>query len=532
MKKLPVILSVLLTFFFVENLFSQSFVSDEKELKEILMYLADDNMRGRETGSREDKKAAKFIASKLISYGFTPLIGDNPLVPFNLLLYREVGFGSHLKVASKNYVEWRDFKVHPQSPSSFQKSRLVYSSDSTMQLEGSVVIIKTTSDSIPLKAASYKSKGVSAILVNTGESISDLRRGGTTVLSIPVIQISDDLYSNLKINSGEVVDFKTVSNTVEGTSYNVAMKYGKDNSPLTVMIGAHYDHLGMGGPSSGSMKPTELLVHNGADDNASGVAAALEIGRLLSAYADSLNIRVIVAAFGAEERGIIGSRIIADTLGKLNLLPNLMINLDMVGRLSDNKLQIGGVGTFNNATEIVNKTNEGSEFVLTLTKDGYGPSDHSSFYTAGVPVLYFTTGVHKQYHTPEDDVDFINFEGMGRISGYIASVVSNISNTGVPQYIKTDAPQTMSRASFKVTLGVIPDFTYEDGDGFRVGSVSDGKPAEKGGMVAGDIIKKMNEKSISNIYEYMAMLGELKKGDTLKVLVDRDGKLINLEIQL
>ena len=532
MKKLPVILSVLLTFFFVENLFSQSFISDEREIREILLYLADDNMRGRETGSKEDKKAAKYIASKLNSYGFTPLIGENPLVPFNLMLYREVGFGSHLKVDSKNYVEWRDFKTHPQSPNSLQKSKLVFSPDSTMKLEGNIVMLKTTSDSIPLKAALYKSKGVSALLVNTGDNISDLRRGGTTALSIPVIQISEDVYSNLKLKSGEDVEFKTVSNTVEGTSYNVAMKFGKENSPLTVMIGAHYDHLGMGGPSSGSMKPKEHLVHNGADDNASGVAAALEIGRLVSAYADSLNIRVIVAAFGAEERGIIGSRLLADTLGKLNLLPNLMINLDMVGRLSDNKLQIGGVGTFTDATDIVNKTNEDSEFVLTLTKDGYGPSDHSSFYTAGVPVLYFTTGVHKQYHTPDDDVDFINFEGMGRISSYIATVVSNISSTGVPEYIKTEAPQTMSRASFKVTLGIIPDFTYEVGDGFRVGSVSEGKPADKGGMLAGDIIKKMNEKSISNIYEYMAMLGELKKGDTLKVLVDRDNKLINLEIQL
>lgn len=280
------------------------------------------------------------------------------------------------------------------------------------------------------------------------------------------------------------------------------------------------------------MKPKEMAVHNGADDNASGVAGAMEIGRLLSAYADSLGLRIIVGAFGAEERGLIGSRAAADTLNKLGTLPDLMINLDMVGRLSENKLQIGGVGTFAQAADIVKKANEGRDFVLTLTNDGFGPSDHSSFYTVGVPVLYLTTGVHKQYHTPDDDIELINFDGIGSISEYVASVITIISSSEAPKYIKTESPPTMSRAAFKVTLGVIPDFTYEKGDGFRVGSVSDAKPADKAGMKAGDIIKKMNNKPVLNIYEYMAMLGELKKGEKLIVEIERDGDLIKLEIQL
>jgi C-terminal processing protease CtpA/Prc len=209
-----------------------------------------------------------------------------------------------------------------------------------------------------------------------------------------------------------------------------------------------------------------------------------------------------------------------------------MINLDMVGRLVESRLQIGGIGTFAEASDVVNKSNEKYNFTLSLVQDGYGPSDHASFYNEGVPVLYLTTGVHQQYHTPDDDIELINFEGLGIISEYIASVVSNISSKEVPKYIGTEAPPTMSQASLKVTLGVIPDFTYEKGDGFRVGAISSGKPAERGGMLTGDIIKKMNDRKISNIYEYMGMLGELSKGEILTLEIDRKGEIINLSIQL
>ncbi|OJV17845.1 MAG: hypothetical protein BGO30_07830 [Bacteroidetes bacterium 41-46] len=522
MKKAPVYLSLLICIFFWQKSYSQNFNHSESDIKEILSFLADDNLKGRAAGTKEDKKAAKYIAERLEEHGFKPVIGEKPLIPFNLILYRETGYGSSMTIDKKSLVEWRDFMIHPQSPS--VEIRAI--------LNNSVSVIKASYDSIPLLAAKHKSGGADAIMIFTGEELKEQRRGGITTLSLPVIQISEQLYSNIKSDSVSSLSIKTVTNQVSGTTYNVLMKYGKDNAPLKVMIGAHYDHLGMGGVASGSMKPRESAVHNGADDNASGVAAAIEIGRLLTSYADSLGVQVFVAAFGAEERGLIGSRSMADTLKKLDILPDIMINLDMVGRMTENKLQIGGVGTFAEAADIVDSVNTDKKFTITMTQDGYGPSDHSSFYTAGVPVLYFTTGVHKQYHTPEDDIEFINFEGIGRISEFISSLIADMSSKGVPKYIKTEAPTTMSRASFKVTLGVIPDFTYEKGDGFRVGSVSDGKPAQKGGMIAGDIIKVMNNKKISNIYEYMAMLSELKAGELLSIEVEREGAILKLEIQL
>lgn len=532
MKKLTVYLSFVLAIFFANNLYSQNFTHNRGEIRETLTFLADDNMRGRGPGSLEDKESADYIASKLSEYGFKPIIGDSPLVPFNLLLYREIGFGSYLTIDGKRHVEWKDYKVHPQSPSANLSTILVFTSDSAGSLNNSAIVLKTTLDSIPFIAASLKSKGVSALIVNTGDKLTEERKGGTTALSIPVILITDETYSILKQSSRKTVDLKTVAYAVEGISYNVLMKYGRDDAPLDVMIGAHYDHLGMGGPSSGSMRPKEKAIHNGADDNASGVTAAVEAGRLLTKYADSLGINIIIAAFGAEERGLVGSQFIAHTLNKLKLLPNLMINLDMVGRLVESRLQIGGIGTFAEASDVVNKSNEKYNFTLSLVQDGYGPSDHASFYNEGVPVLYLTTGVHQQYHTPDDDIELINFEGLGIISEYIASVVSNISSKEVPKYIGTEAPPTMSQASLKVTLGVIPDFTYEKGDGFRVGAISSGKPAERGGMLTGDIIKKMNDRKISNIYEYMGMLGELSKGEILTLEIDRKGEIINLSIQL
>ncbi|MDP3436816.1 MAG: PDZ domain-containing protein, partial [Bacteroidales bacterium] len=159
--------------------------------------------------------------------------------------------------------------------------------------------------------------------------------------------------------------------------------------------------------------------------------------------------------------------------------------------------------------------------------------DHASFYTKEVPVLYFTTGVHKEYHTPSDDFDLINFAGLKMVTDIISDIVYNISEKGfVPVYQKSEAPVSSARSSFKVTLGVIPDFTYEKGDGFRVGSVSDGRPAQRAGMKEGDIIISMNSKKINNIYDYMSALGELKQGSKAQVIIKRDSTEITLQIDL
>lgn len=515
--------------------YSQTKENLTSRIKESVEILASDRMEGREPGTREDREAAKYIAGVLKNFGFVPLIGESPLVPFEFTLYREVGFGSSLKIETHSLTEWKEWALHPQSVAAEISAKLAVLEPSPKadSYRGKIVYLKSPADSIPFKASEMKDSGALAIIVAAG-SIEDLeRKGGVNTYSLPVFLISPETESLLAESAGKSLHLKSVVHPVKGHTYNVLMHLNRNKGRKSVLIGAHYDHLGMGGPGSGSITPKLKEVHNGADDNASGVAVAAEVGRLLAQKGDELGFNVIVAAFGAEEKGLIGSRRSADTLAALKLLPDLMINLDMVGRLKEERLQVGGVGTFTGADKLVEDVNKKFGFTLSLTKDGYGPSDHASFYTAGVPVLYFTTGVHKQYHTPYDDIELINFEGMEKISSYIATLLDSMNTAGFnPQYQKVVQPATMGRASFKVTLGVIPDFTYEKGDGFRVGSVTDGKPANRAGMLAGDIITSMNGKKVTNIYDYMARLGELKAGEKVEVDAVRDGKEIKLTIEL
>ncbi|MDZ4058784.1 MAG: M28 family peptidase, partial [Bacteroidales bacterium] len=261
--------------------------------------------------------------------------------------------------------------------------------------------------------------------------------------------------------------------------------------------------------------------------------AAIEAGRLLSSNGyGCAQYGFAVVAFGAEERGLIGSRILADTLSVLLKLPALMLNMDMVGRMNEMKLQAGGAGTFKGADSIINDVNRCFNLNMVITQEGYGPSDHASFYTKGVPVLYFTTGVHSQYHTPEDVFELINFDGIKVVTAFVSKLMSGVLNSElIPEYQKSEAPSP-SRRSFRVTLGVIPDFTYEKGDGFRVGSVTDGRAAQKAGMLEGDIITEMGSRKINNIYDYMSALGDLKPGERCEVTVVRSGDSIRLIVEL
>lgn len=528
------ILTAIIFFSSVQGI-SQTREQKTSQIRKTVEVLASDSMEGREPGTREDREAAKYIADVLKNFGFVPLIGDNPLVPFEFTLYREVGYGSSLKIETHSLTEWKEWALHPQSLPAEISALLAIAEPSPKAdtYRGKIVYLKTPADSIPFKASEMKDSGAVAIIVSSGSIVDHERKGGVNTYSLPVFLISPETDSLMLRSAGKNLRLKSVVHPVKGHTYNVLMHLNRNKDGKSVLIGAHYDHLGMGGPGSGSITPKQKEIHNGADDNASGVAVAAEIGRLLSQSAGEPGFNVIVAAFGAEERGLIGSRRSADTLSALKLLPDLMINLDMVGRLKEDRLQVGGVGTFSGAEKLVEGVNKKFGFTLSLTKDGYGPSDHASFYTAGVPVLYFTTGVHKQYHTPYDDIELINFEGMERISSFIVSVLDSMSVGGFkPDYLKVAQPASMGRASFKVTLGVIPDFTYEKGDGFRVGSVTEGKPANRAGMLAGDIITSINGKKVTNIYDYMARLGELKAGERVDVEAVRDGKEIKLSIEL
>jgi len=529
------ILSIVILLLFSISGFSQINESNVTEIQKNLAFLSDDNLKGRASGTKEDEVAAEYIATKLSEYGYKPLFGESPLVPFEFIQYRETGFGSKLIVTGLTLLENVEYSVPPISACAEINGKLSYigKGDTGNDLKGKIVVIESSLDSIPFKVTALSDKGAVGILFFSMDTLNLARKISSSGTSLPIAQISRETAQRLSASEGSDVYYKSVVNIVKGKSFNIAMKLGSGDVKGAILIGAHYDHIGMGGQGSGSMVPKISAIHNGADDNASGVASILETSRILALKAKELKHNIIIVAFGGEERGLLGSKIIADTLKKLNLMPVLMLNLDMVGRLANDKLQVGGIGTFSQADSIVRWVNKDFNFNISFTQDGYGPSDHSSFYTNDVPVLYFTTGIHKQYHTPSDDIDLINFPGMVSVTNFISTIALNVATSSeTPTYKKISVSQSPGRASFKVTLGLIPDFTYEVGDGFKAGSVTDGKPAQTGGMLTGDLITAINSKKVSNIYDYMARLGELKLGDIIIVYVRRDGKDIKLTIQL
>jgi len=238
--------------------------------------------------------------------------------------------------------------------------------------------------------------------------------------------------------------------------------------------------------------------------------------------------------FGAEEMGLLGSKFFVEhPYVKLDQIVG-MINMDMLGRLRDNKFFVGGVGTSEGISEALNKINKKYKFDLVMSESGYGPSDHASFYMKNIPVLFFNTGVHDDYHTPFDDVDKINFKGLEKTSRFVADVLEYWANMPNKPKFKQAGDKFMAskKYRYKVTLGIIPDFAGQEKDGLRVDGVRKNGPADNGGMKKGDIIIAINGKPVKNIYDYMGRLSKLRKGQVITVDVMRDGKkkvlLINL----
>jgi Zn-dependent M28 family amino/carboxypeptidase len=288
-----------------------------------------------------------------------------------------------------------------------------------------------------------------------------------------------------------------------------------NESENTLVIGAHYDHLGYG--EEGSLADSAGQIHNGADDNASGVAAMLGLANKFKNT--KLKSNVLFIAFTGEEKGLWGSNYFVKNSTLSNSKMNFMINMDMVGRLdSNNRLAIYGIGTSPVFKPILDSCNT-SGFKSKFDSSGVGPSDHTSFYLADVPVLHFFTGQHKDYHKPTDDTEFINFEGIVKVADYIERVVLALNQYDTIPFTKTKEKSNKARA-FKVTLGVIPDYLY-DGIGMRIDGVKEERPAQIAGIEKGDIVVKMGKFEVKDMTDYMNCLSKFEKGTTKVVQVKR-----------
>tara|TARA_R110002051_G_scaffold88179_3_gene155386 strand:+ start:4158 stop:5450 length:1293 start_codon:yes stop_codon:yes gene_type:complete len=301
--------------------------------------------------------------------------------------------------------------------------------------------------------------------------------------------------------------------------------YWDNQATTTVVIGAHYDHLGMGG--EGSLHRDGAAIHNGADDNASGVAIMLQLALDLQAPEYSGNNYLFIA-FSGEEMGLLGSNYFTKnpTLDIDSI--NYMINMDMVGRLnSDRALAVHGLGTSPIWGQTVFAAN--TDFKIAEHESGVGPSDHTSFYLNDIPVLHLFTGQHDDYHKPGDDAEKLNYEGMQSIEKYILDIVKEVDNNGKLKFTKTK-DESAAVPSFKVGLGVVPDYLYS-GKGMRIDGVSEGKAAQNADLQKGDIVIKLGDSTVTDMMSYMRVLSTFDQGDKTTVVVLRGKEELLKDIQ-
>lgn len=298
-----------------------------------------------------------------------------------------------------------------------------------------------------------------------------------------------------------------------------------NNAETTIVIGAHYDHLGLGG--EGSLFREGEAIHNGADDNASGVAMMLQLAGRLDETNNNNNYLFI--AFSGEEMGLLGSNYYVKNTTIAVESITYMINLDMVGRLNEEStIAVHGVGTSPIFKQILFANND-QGLIIKEHESGIGPSDFTSFYLADIPVLSFFTGQHEDYHKPGDDAEKLNYKGMERISNYIINIIHDLDDDGSLAFRKTKN-ESEEVPVFKVGLGVVPDYLFT-GEGMRIDGVSEDKPAQKAGLQKGDVVKKLDTLSITDMMSYMKALATFEKGQKAKVTVDRDGKLFEVEVE-
>lgn len=337
---------------------------------------------------------------------------------------------------------------------------------------------------------------------------------------------TDKYFQTFKVNKPTNPHEEVVIGTSgEGITGRNVVGFVNNGASYTIVLGAHYDHLGYGGESS--LDRGEPAIHNGADDNASGTAALIQLAKILKEKKSDYNYLFI--AFSGEENGLWGSNYYAknSTIGVDSI--NFMINMDMVGRLNAEKsLAINGVGTSPSWNEVISKVNTDS-LKLVTSESGVGPSDHTSFYLQDVPVLHFFTGQHPDYHRPSDDADKINFMGMVKVIRFIERLLDQLDEKEKLAFVKTKDDSGNS-PRFTVSLGVVPDYLF-DGQGMRIDGVTEGKPAAAAGIQKGDVVTQLGDSTIVDMMAYMRALSAFQVGDEANVLFKRDEEIKSVKVK-
>ena len=517
-------------------------------------YLSSDRLEGREAGTPGEKLAVDYIAAKYGNVGLMPY-GDNAtyVQAFTFNAPPKLGPTNAMQLGRKKLKQGEQWFPLSYSASKVVRGKVLklgygmaaadlgYDDLKDLDLTGRVVAFSISSpDGIhphskylahhDLRGRAEKAAehGASAVIFFNDDPTTEPPGAELSAkahaLSIPVIFLVGDLYEELVLDNNPCVLGVDIVRE-ERTAYNVVgmLDNGK---PDVVVIGAHLDHLGYG--DEGSLYRGEPAIHNGADDNASGVAVLLQLARDLAEMDQARANNYLFIGFSGEEKGLYGS----NYWTKHPTVPierlNYMINMDMVGRLDTaGAIGINGVGTSPTWDE-VNRVLVGNLKVKT-TASGVGPSDHTSFYLQGVPAIHFFTGTHADYHKPSDDEEKINYPGMLRVTRYIESLITTLNDDGKLVFTKTVDADNEEAPRFKVTLGVVPDYLF-DGKGMRIDGITEGKPAANAGLQVGDVVIKLGPLDVNDMMGYMKGLALFNKGDTAPIKVVRAGKEIDAQV--
>jgi len=586
--------SVLLLF---QGLYAQTLTNPEitvDDLKSHISYLASDELKGRYTGTPGSTAASEYIMSQFREAGLE-LLGEKGFQHFEVVVNVSAGKNNSFKIDDQHVTSGSDYTPFPFSKNAtvasgvvfagygfeINQDSLVWNDYEGFEVTGKWVMILRGDPEMEKQESRFalygddrdkvliaRDKGAAGVIFVSGqkfdekdELVSMYFDKTQSTAGIPVIHIkrslADEILSADQVNVGSlesklISEMKptsmVLSSKVDATTEVLQEKViacnvvglleGSDpvlkNSYL--IVGAHYDHLGMGGPGSGSRLMDSLAIHNGADDNASGVAGMLELASLLASERTSIKRSVVFIAFDGEELGLLGSRYFVS-----NPLVNLknviaMINFDMIGRLKleNPAVMVGGTGTSVESEGILDSLHAGA-IKLNFSPEGYGPSDHAAFYAENITVFFFSTGAHEDYHTPDDDWDRINFEGEKDLLEISSQLVTTLANRDELLTFREAGPKKQEGRTgyrFKVTLGIMPDFTSTVEGGLGVGGVKKDGPAFKGGILKGDVITAIDGKLVNDIYDYMNRLKKLQPGQVISVDVLRDNQKVILIIQL
>ncbi len=523
-------------------------------LKEHISALASDAFEGRETGSHGEQLASDYIVSKFKEIGLKPMGTKKFLQEFTFTEGADLGKSTQLYVNARSYELGKDFFPLQYSGNGIVTgyiARMGYGIYAPMlkyddyngkvNFAKKIFLLNASSPDgnnphgkygdydLKQRVEYAKSRGaIGVIFINPDTAVDDPKADFMhkfTSSTIPVIFVTGNA---AKILKDSVVTNCTVGveiKKIEKTGHNV-IGYLDNKASNTIVIGAHYDHLGFGG--EGSLYRGERAIHNGADDNASGTAALIEIARRLKSSNDKKNNYLFIA-FSGEEKGLLGSNYFVKHPTVDLKKVNYMINMDMVGRLKPDEktLIVYGTGTSVKWNTVLDTIEEGIK--IKRTESGVGPSDHTSFYLDSIPVLHFFSGTHSDYHKPSDDEALINYEGEMSIIKIILRTVDKLNDAGKLAFVKTKDDSNEDAPRFKVTLGVIPDYAFE-GEGMRIDGVSEGRPASKAGLLKGDVVIQLGEHAVTDMTSYMKALGKFSKGETTKVKVKRGNETVEKDI--